>query len=296
VISLNITGIDRVAPGGIPEILDHVRHAEDVGVGEVVVAEHAIISADGPNNTPYPADQGWPDPFVLLTAVALATENARLATNIAVAALRPAIVLAKTAATLDVVSSGRLDLGVGSGWQANELQAAGLPFTDRVRLMVDTVRACQALWTGAPASFKSETVSFCRVWSRPAPLQAGGIPIWFAGGPSAATMRRIAEYGVGWTAPARYDDEELRRGTALLHEAFLAAGRDPSTAECRASITPRAAGQRIGDIGPRIASLADAGVTRFSVYLEQFAQAPEDVPRLIDELASLVEHPNTSPT
>jgi probable F420-dependent oxidoreductase len=288
VISVNITGLLRLCSGRPEGLLDYVQQCEGVGVGEVAIAEHAILSADDSNKTPYALDEDWPDPFIVLTAVAGATRQVRLATNITVVPIRPAISLAKTAATLDVVSGGRLDLGVGSGWQAGELAAAGVEFTERRRRMVDTVRACQALWTGAPASFDSETVSFSRVWSRPTPRQTGGIPVWFAGGPTPSTMRLVAEHGVGWTAPGRYDDAQLAAGAALLKNAFVVAGRDPATAEVRASIAPAHDGQTIAQCRPRIEALYEAGTTRIAFWLERFVQEPGDLDRLIDELGELI--------
>src|SRR5215470_1572055 len=74
-------------------------------------------------------------------------------------------------ATLDVVSGGRLDVGVGTGWQREEYEASAIPFERRAERMDDQLRACRVLWRDAPASFVSETVRFEQIWSRPAPLQ-----------------------------------------------------------------------------------------------------------------------------
>ena len=87
-------------------------------------------------------------------------------------------------ATLDVVSNGRVDLGVGVGWQPEEFAACGVPFEERWSRLDDGLRACRALWGEAPASFTSKSVSFERIWSLPRPVQPNGIPIWFGVAPS----------------------------------------------------------------------------------------------------------------
>ncbi len=115
--------------------VDLARAADGAGVDRVVVVDHVVM---GPNTDAYnwgkfptPPDAPWLEPMTVLAAMAAATTRVRLATGILIAPLRPAVLLAKQAATLDVLSQGRLDLGVGTGWQREEYDAEGLDFAAR---------------------------------------------------------------------------------------------------------------------------------------------------------------------
>src|SRR6185503_17827302 len=97
------------------------------------------------------------------------------------AALRRPVTLAKELATLDVLSGGRIDLGVGVGWQREEYEAAGLAFEGRGKLLDETLAVCQALWRDRKAGYKSDTLEFGDIHMMPKPLQPGGVPIWVSG-------------------------------------------------------------------------------------------------------------------
>ena len=136
--------------------IDLARAAAAAGVDRVVVVDHVVM---GPNTDAYswgkfptPADAPWLEPLTVLAAMAAVTTRIRLATGILIAPLRPAVLLAKQAATLDVLSQGRLDLGVGTGWQREEYDAEGLDFAARGQLLTDTIAACRALWRDTPAA------------------------------------------------------------------------------------------------------------------------------------------------
>jgi len=148
--------------------------------------------------------------------------------------LRPAPLLAKTAATIDILSNGRLDLGVGAGWQREEFEASSIPYETRGKRFDDTIRACKALWKDSPASFHSEHYNFEQIYCEPRPIQEE-LPLWFGGPGNALTARRIAELGVGWV-PITTDPEKLTGAINLFKEAFEAAGRDPSTLGVRAQL------------------------------------------------------------
>lgn len=120
-----------------------------------------------------------------------------------VAALRGPAVLAETAATLDVLSAGRLDLGVGVGRQAAEYDAAGLAFADRGRLLDQALEVCQLLWRQPAATYAGAALSFTRLHQMPKPAQEGGVPVWVSGTVNRRAMRRLARYGTGWIPWAR---------------------------------------------------------------------------------------------
>lgn len=103
--------------------------------------------------------------------------------------------LAKQLATIDVLSGGRVDLGVGIGWQREEYEAAGLPFERRGRLLDHTLEVCQALWTQQRAAYRSPELSFAGIHQMPKPVQSGGIPVWVSGTVNAAVARRLSRFG-----------------------------------------------------------------------------------------------------
>ena len=169
---------------------------------------------------PYPPEEPWPEPLTLLAAMAAVTERVRLATGILISPLRPAVLLAKTAATLDAVSHGRLDLGVGIGWQREEYEALGRAVGGPVPAFEDQLHACFALWTRRAAGrVPSPTVPFGPTWCEPRPVQRP-IPLWFG---VAATARNIAlmrELGSGWMPIHTTTPEALVAGIAALPAGF----------------------------------------------------------------------------
>ena len=211
---------------------------------------------------PYPPEEPWPEPLVVLAAIAGVTTRVRLSTGILIAPLRPAVLLAKTAATLDVLSGGRLDLGVGSGWQREEFWASGIEWADREQRLDDTVAACRVLWRDAPASFTSPTVSFADIWCRPAPLQPGGIPVWFGGGATERTARRIATSGDGWLPMAGMPVDEVASGIALVAEECARAGRDPAEVGVRAGLAGLKGPDGRPDVERTLEAAAGAGRRR----------------------------------
>lgn len=276
-VALTISGLDRIFGADLDRVLELARAADAAGVHQLVLPDHVAI---GPRldrypfaeRFPYPPEEPWLEPMTTLAAIAAVTERTRLSTGILIGPARPAVLLAKTAATLDVLSRGRLDLGLGTGWQREELAAVGVPYDDRDRRLGDTARACRALWTDdQPVRFTSATVSFDALWCEPRPVQAGGLPLWFAGPPTEATARRVAELGVGWLPIAGTPVDDIARGIERIRSAFERAGRDPATLEVRAS-------------GDRDA-LARAGVTVHGVALGRAVSTLDDALAYVGTLA-----------
>ena len=143
------------APSDWKTMLDTARLYDRVGIDRVVVSDHVVfgehidayarpeVGGQRDGRQPTGPDGHWLEPMTTLSVIAGLTESVRLATGILLAALRRPVVLAKTAATLDVLSGGRLDLGVGVGWQREEYEAAGLDFDRRGRLLDHTLEVCQ---------------------------------------------------------------------------------------------------------------------------------------------------------
>lgn len=279
-------------PGRMHELLDLARMAEAAGVDTLIVPDHVVMGertdryAWGP--FPFPVESPWLEPLTVLAAIAGATRRVRLATGILVAPLRPAVLLAKTAATLDVLSQGRLELGVGVGWQREEFLASGLDFEARGTLLTDTLAACRVLWRDSPASFHSESVRFERIWCEPKPIQPGGPPVWFSGTLTPRNVERIVRLGDGWIPIMTATRDDLAEGTRRLRDALAAAGRDASQLRVRGSLEPVRGDDRRPHLARTLAgahALVAAGATDVQLPLLAFVRAPEALADWFAELA-----------
>lgn len=278
-------------PGRLHEVVDLAVAAERAGVDTLIVPDHVVMSdrtdryAWGP--FPFPVDVPWLEPLTVLAAIAAATSRVRLATGILIAPLRPAVLLAKTAATLDVLSQGRLELGVGVGWQKEEFDAMGLDYEARGRLLTDTIAACRALWSQSPASFRSESVSFENVWCEPRPVRPEGIPVWFSGTLTPRNLDRIVRLGDGWIPIMTATRDDLAEGVVRLREAFAAAGRDAGALRVRGDLGAVAGERGRPDLARtllRAPELAEAGASDVQLPLLAFVRKPSHLPDFFAEL------------
>ncbi len=198
------------------------RAIEEVGVESIWTVEHILVAEEYEPRYPYSADglmpggggAVMPDPLQVLAHIGAHTSRLRLGTSVVVATQHPAAVLAKTVATLDALTNGRVELGVGIGWQVEEYRAVNVPYEGRGARLDDTIGALRSLWGPDPASFTSETVSFDRVRSAPKPAQPDGIPI-VIGGSSPAAARRAGRLGDGWF-PYVVSPDEVAAGMATI--------------------------------------------------------------------------------
>ncbi len=212
------------------------RLAEELGFESIWPVEHVVMPASYASRYPYDPsgrmpipDAAIPDPLIWLTWVAAATRRLRLGTAILILPQRNPVVLAKTLASLDVLSGGRLMLGIGVGWLREESEALGVRFDERGARTDEAVAAMRALWSEPVASFRGEHVGFEQVSCRPAPAQDGGIPI-HVGGHSPAAARRAGRLGQGFL-PLAGSLENLARLRGILEESARQAGRDPAAIE-----------------------------------------------------------------
>lgn len=271
--------------------VDLAQRVEGAGADGIVLADHVVLGKHVdryPWGTfPFPSDSPWLEPLTVLTAIATVTERIKLTTGILIVPLRPAALLAKTAATLDVLSGGRLELGVGTGWQAEEFLAQGLDPAARGQLLTDYVGACRELWRGGPVSFSSKTVSFEDIWCVPTPVREGGPPILFSGTLTRRNVDRIARLGDGWIPIMGETNDGIRDGIASLQDALRAEGRDPSSLIVRAPV-PIAKGDdgkpSLGATLDGIPAIAELGVTDINLNVTVFAREPDAFPAYFDEL------------
>ncbi len=297
-LSMHLANFAPEPPGDWQRLFDQAAAADRAGIGRLVVSDHVAFGerldryADpargglAGGRQPTGPDGAWLEPLTVLAMVGACTERVRLCPMVLLAALRRPIVLAKTAATIDVLTGGRLDLGVGVGWQQEEYEAAGLDFSGRGRLLDHTLEVCQALWTQQRASLDSSELSFEDVHQMPKPT-AGTVPVWVSGTVNRRSMARLARFGSGWI-PWGPDARDIASGIAAMRAALAAEGRDPSGIEV-AGVLPIQR-DRDGDpqIGPTVAAVPDlveAGVTDFRLGV----QPPAGVEAAAEYLALWVE-------
>lgn len=213
------------------------RLAEELGFESIWVVEHVVMKVeyrsvypyDPSGRSPFTAEVRQPDPLIWLSYVAAATERIRLATGVLILPQRNPLVLAKEVASLDRLSGGRLELGIGVGWVREEAEALGASFDDRGARTDEYVAAMRALWREPVATFHGERVRFEGVVSEPRPLQPGGVPI-VIGGHSPAAARRAGRYGDGFY-PLGVTPDKLARLRTIVAETAVENGRDPRAIE-----------------------------------------------------------------
>ncbi len=208
------------------------KAAEERGFESFWVGEHTHIPAS--RDTPYPGGDPLPkpyyhmaDPFVSLMAAAGATSTIRVGTAVCLVIERDPIVLAKEAATLDYLSNGRLLLGIGGGWNREEMANHGTDFARRWQVLRERVEAMKAIWTEEEASYEGEFVSFARIVSFPKPVQQPHPPIIY-GGATPLGLKRTVRYCDGWM-PIDVLLADFPAAIAELDRQAEEAGRDPAS-------------------------------------------------------------------
>jgi probable F420-dependent oxidoreductase len=283
-VCIAVLGLEKWFDGDYAGLAELVKTADELGVDQVSVVDHVAM---GENLAAYPygpfpgsSALPWLEPIVQLSTFAAVTRRIRLATGILIAPLRPAAVLAKQIATLDVLSRGRVDIGLGVGWQREEYEACGVPFEGRFGLLEEQVRICKALWTQAPASFAGKHVAFERAYSLPYPAQGAGLPLWFGVAPSGRNLERLGEFADGWL-PMERDPAKLTAPIAAIKDAMARRGRDPAKLQVRASYRIVAGANGKPDLAATLAqtaAYAEAGVTTLRIEPGVFCKTLDGYP------------------
>ncbi len=241
--SIRYTAMSAEDPGSWQPLFGRVIGADRAGADRVVLSGEHVVFGERLDNYARPelggrvggrqptgSDGHFLEPMTTMSFLAGMTTRIRFTNSILLAALRRPIVLAKSAATLDVLSGGRLDLGVGIGWQREEYEAAGLDFAARGRLLDHTLEVCRLLWREQRATYTSPELSFENIHLMPKPVQPQGIPIWVSGTVNPGAMRRLARFGAGWIPWGKASDvtAELLDTIPRMRAAVAEFGRDPA--------------------------------------------------------------------
>ena len=241
------------------------REAEARGFDSLWFPEHSHIPASrrtpwgGRANAPDLPEEYWRthDPFTALAAAAAVTTTLKIGTGICLVAQRDAVYLAKEVASLDLLSNGRFQFGIGYGWNHEEMETHGVDIARRRKVVREKVLACKELWTRDEAEFHGEYVNFEPCWSWPKPVQKPHPPIVVGASPTELHFRHIIEYGDVWMPiEGRWPiAEEWHELCDMASEA----GRDPTTL----SLGVFAAAPTF----ERIAQLRDLGATNVALVL-----------------------------
>ncbi len=252
--------------------------AEERGFESFWVGEHTHIPAS--RRSPYPGGGELPrpyyhmnDPFVSLMAAAASTRRIKLGTAVCLVIEHDPSTLAKTVATLDYLSGGRVILGVGGGWNAEEMENHGTPFARRWKILRERVEAMQCIWREEEATYRGEFVNFERIISYPKPVQKPHLPIYY-GGATEMGRRRTARYADGWI-PIDVLIEDLPAAMTDLDDKLEEEGRERGSVPVTVFAFDK--------LGPKqLERYAEIGVERAAVVLPR---NNDDALRYMDGLA-----------
>ena len=216
------------------------------------------------------------DPFVALASASSVTTTLRLGTGICLVTERDPIVTAKAVASLDLVSGGRFEFGIGAGWNAEEMAHHGTRFETRFRLMEDRVKAMQAIWAADEATYEGAFTEFEPLWSWPKPVQTPHPPI-LLGGETVHTLRRVMDFCSGWL-PRGAMLPDPAAGMGRLRAAAAEAGRDPATVSATVFGAPAEAAY--------LEACRAAGIDRALLLLP--SEGRENILPLVDRYAGLI--------
>jgi probable F420-dependent oxidoreductase len=250
------------------------RAVEERGFDALSIAEHTHIPAS--RDTPRPGGGELPrrywhtlDPFVALTAAAMATERLRVGTGICLVVERDPITTAKEVASVDLLSGGRFEFGVGAGWNREEMRNHGTDPDRRFSLMRERIEAMKAIWTQDEAEYHGEHVEFDSIWSWPKPVQQPHPPI-LVGGTGPKALDRVLRYGDEWMPNRVADPADLAPRIAELRDR---AGRHVPVTYFGADASEEfVAALAAAGVDRTLLQLPDAGADEVLPLVERYAE------------------------
>ena len=281
---------------GPAKVLEFGRALEQIGYDEVAVFDHVVMGypTDDRPGPRYPPQMPVLEAVVLLAQLAAVTDRIGLSSEVLVLPQRQPVLVAKQISTIDLLSKGRVRLGVGVGWQESEYDALEEDFTNRGKRMDEAIRLIRSYWADERIDFDGRYYSSTAMAMEPKPAQAGGPPIWIGGG-SKAALRRAAELGDGWMGTAIADDAKMRRALSTIREHCETIGRDPGEVGLQMMLQPPPTGAEDKDwyadherVVQRVEELAALDFEWVSLNATAIFQAgARSVDAMVDQLAQL---------
>jgi probable F420-dependent oxidoreductase len=281
---------------GPAAVADLARAIERIGYDHIDIFDHVIMGVpiEGRPRGPYNAAMPILEALMALSYIAALTTRVTLGTEVLVLPQRQPALVAKQVSTLDTLSSGRVRLGVGVGWQESEYEALGEPFRTRGSRMDEAIRLLRAYWTDPEVSFESAHYPTVSMAMEPKPPQGARLPIWI-GGLSEAAFRRVGRLGDGWLASRVTDAAGARAAIEAIHRHAESAGRDPGAIGLQSMVAPPprdAAGKTFyadhDAVVARVAALKAMGFGWVALNATAIFQAgARSVAAMTDQLATL---------
>ena len=285
-------GLHNFYDGDINSYIEIAQAAEEMGFHGVSLTDHVVMGKNLHKypfgSFPLPSEAPWYEPLTVLTMIASHTKTLHLGTAVLIVPLRNPALLAKTAATIDMISKGRLELGVGMGWQAEEYHVAGVPFENRAEIFWETLEICKLLWAESPASHDGNVYQFEDIWCQPQPMQGADLPLLFGLKMTTKNAEKIAQIGHGWI-PIKTDAEFISTGKDLLNQAFKEHNRNEAP-RIRGQLPTQIDSSGVPSLDLTLKELENsiaAGLTEVEIFPINFVRSKEDIVPVLKAISEL---------
>ena len=285
-------GLHNFYDGDINSYIEIAQAAEEMGFHGVSLTDHVVMGKNLHKypfgSFPLPSEAPWYEPLTVLTMIASHTKTLHLGTAVLIVPLRNPALLAKTAATIDMISKGRLELGVGMGWQAEEYHVAGVPFENRAEIFWETLEICKLLWAESPASHDGNVYQFEDIWCQPQPMQGADLPLLFGLKMTAKNAEKIAQIGHGWI-PIKTDAEFISTGKVLLDQAFKEHNRNEAP-RIRGQLPTQIDSSGVPSLDLTLKELENsiaAGLTEVEIFPINFVRSKEDIVPVLQAISEI---------
>ena len=285
-------GLHNFYDGDINSYIEIAQAAEEMGFHGVSLTDHVVMGKNLHKypfgSFPLPSEAPWYEPLTVLTMIASHTKTLHLGTAVLIVPLRNPALLAKTAATIDMISKGRLELGVGMGWQAEEYHVAGVPFENRAEIFWETLEICKLLWAESPASHDGNVYQFEDIWCQPQPMQGADLPLLFGLKMTTKNAEKIAQIGHGWI-PIKTDAEFISTGKNLLDQAFKEHNRNEAP-RIRGQLPTQIDSSGVPSLDLTLKELENsiaAGLTEVEIFPINFVRSKEDIVPVLKAISEL---------
>ena len=285
-------GLENFFPDeGIRSYINIAKEAESLGFDAVSVTDHVVMAKNLHKypfgKFPLPSEAPWYEPLSVLNMIGSHTASIKLATAILITPLRNPALLAKTAATIDVISNGRLELGVGLGWQKEEFEAAGVDFENREEIFWETLTILKKFWSDSPTSHQGKYFQFDDIWCNPKPIQGADIPLLFGIKMTSENAKKIAKVGDGWI-PIKTSRSFIENGRSILLDAFEKTSKSiPRIRGQLPTITNEKGYPDLDKTLEEFEKSFDAGLKEIEFFPINFIQSGEDIKPTLEKIAKL---------